>query len=113
MAGIFRKAEIDPKDVKTAGVDLSLLTEDDEQAVLKHLAEFPDFVRNAAESLEPHRIVAYIDELAKLVNGWYHRHRVVGVAEELEKARLVLVRASQIVLANGLGLLGVSAPERM
>ena len=59
------------------------------------------------------RIVAYVDELARLVNGWYHRHRVVGVSKELEKARLVLVRASQIVLANGLNLLGVSAPERM
>ncbi len=113
MAGIFRKAEIDPTEVTTAGVDLSLLTEEDEQDVLKHLAEYPGVVSAAAESLEPHRIIAYIDELARLVNGWYHRHRVVGAGEELEKARLVLVRASQIVLANALNLLGVSAPERM
>jgi len=113
MAGIFRKAEIDPTGVSTTGVDLALLTEEDEQALLKHLAEYPGVVKNSAESLEPHRIVAYIDELARLVNGWYHRHRVVGAGEELEKARLVLVRASQIVLANGLCLLGVSAPERM
>ncbi len=113
MAGIFRKAELDPSTITAEGVDLSLLQEEDEQAVLKHLAEYPGVVSGAAESLEPHRIVAYIDELARLVNGWYHRHRVVGVGDELEKARLVLVRASQIVLANGLHLLGVSAPERM
>jgi arginyl-tRNA synthetase len=113
MAGIFRKAELDPDTIATVGVDLSLLTEDDEQSVLKHLAEYPAVVSGAAESLEPHRIIAYIDELARLVNGWYHRHRVVGAGHELEKARLVLVRASQIVLANGLFLLGVSAPERM
>lgn len=113
MAGIFRKAELDPSNITTQGVDLALLTEEDEQAVLKHLAEYPGVVESAAEALEPHRIIAYIDELARLVNGWYHRHRVVGAGEELEKARLVLVRASQIVLANGLSLLGVSAPERM
>ena len=113
MAGIFRKAELDPTTVSTEGADLSLLVEEDEQGLLKHLAEFPGVVAAAAESLEPHRIIAYIDDLARFVNGWYHRHRVVGAGEELEKARMVLVRASQIVLANGLKLLGVSAPERM
>jgi arginyl-tRNA synthetase len=51
--------------------------------------------------------------LARLTNGWYHRHRVIGVEQGLEHARLVLVRAAQIVLANGLSLLGVTAPERM
>lgn len=70
-------------------------------------------VSRAAESLEPHRITVYLEELARLVNGWYHRHRVVGSGPDLERARLVLVRAAQIVLANGLQLLGVTAPERM
>ena len=113
MAGIFRKAELDPATITTMGVDLSLLKEDDEHAVMKHLAEYPGVVSSAAETLEPHRIIVYIDELARLVNGWYHRHRVVGAGDGMEKARLALVRASQIVLANGLHLLGVSAPERM
>ncbi len=113
MAGIFRKAELEPSAVSTTGVELSLLEEEDEQELMKHLAEFPGVVSKAAETLEPHRIVAYVDELARLVNGWYHRHRVVGAKSGLEAARLVLVRASQIVLANGLNLLGVSAPERM
>ena len=113
MAGIFRKAELDPTTITTAGVDLSLLVEEDDHAVMKHLAEYPGVVSGAAATLEPHRIIAYVDQLARLVNGWYHRNRVVGAGDGLEEARLVLVRASQIVLANGLNLLGVSAPERM
>ncbi|UCD24607.1 MAG: arginine--tRNA ligase [Gemmatimonadota bacterium] len=113
MAGIFRTAQMDPRDVTTDGVDLSLLSEPDEQALVKLIAEFPTTVSRAAGSLEPHRIVVYLEKLARLVNGWYHRHRVVGVGADLEHARLVLVRAAQVVLANGLTILGVTAPERM
>jgi arginyl-tRNA synthetase len=109
MAGILRTAGSGG----SAAADLSVLTESDEQELMKHLAEFPGVVARAAESLEPHRIVAYLDDLARLANGWYHRHRVIGVGEAIEKARLVLVRATQIVLANGLNLIGVTAPERM
>ncbi len=113
MAGIFRTAEIEAAQVTADGADLSLLSEPDEQAVIKHLAELPKTVARAAEALEPHRIISYTEDLARLANGWYHRHRVVGVQKELETARLVLTRAIQIVLANCLHLLGVSAPERM
>ncbi|MFQ5703119.1 MAG: arginine--tRNA ligase [Gemmatimonadales bacterium] len=113
MAGIFRTAGIDPSEFAGHGADLSLLVEQDEQAVIKQIAEFPKIVARAAELLEPHRITVYTEELARLANGWYHRHRVVGVAKELERARLVLACAIKIVLANCLHLLGVSAPERM
>lgn len=113
MAGIMRNADIDPHDIETAGVDLSLLSEPEEQELLKHLAEYPDVVARAAGALEPHRIVTYLEELARIVNAWYHHHRVLGVEEKLSSARLVLSRAAKIVLANGLGLLGVTAPERM
>ena len=113
MAGIFRSARLQPDALTAEGVDLSLLSEADEQALIKYLAEFPQTVGRAAELLEPHRIIAYLDNLARLANGWYHRHRVLGSGEVLESARLVLVRAVQIVLANGLHLLGVRAPERM
>ena len=91
----------------------ALLAEDDEQAIIKHLGEFPKVVKRAAETLEPHRITGYLEDLARLVNGWYHRHRVVGSGADLELARLTLVRAAQVVLANGLNILGVAAPERM
>ncbi len=113
MAGILRTAKLEPAAITTDSVDLALLVEDDEQAIIKHLAEYPKTVARAAEALEPHRIVVYVEELARLANGWYHRHRVVGSGGDLERARLVLVRAVQIALANGLRLLGVSAPERM
>lgn len=113
MAGILRTAGAAEAAGAAGDAGLGLLVESDEQELMKHLAEFPEIVRSAAESLEPHRIVAYLDTLARLVNGWYHRHRVIGVGAELERARLVLVRAVQVVLANGLNLLGVTAPERM
>jgi arginyl-tRNA synthetase len=136
MAGIFRNAEVEPKEIaveaaEAAGAageggpaaaavlvagkpaDLTLLTEPAEQDLLKRLAEFPDVVARAVDALEPHRVVNYLDEVSQLVNAWYHHHRVLGVGEELERARLVLARAAQLVLANALALLGVSAPQRM
>ena len=113
MAGIFRTAGIDATRIAAEGVALSVLGEDLEQQLIKQLAEFPAIVRKAAEAYEPHRIVSYLEDLARLVNGWYHHHRVLGVGDDLEAARLVLTRAAQLVLGNGLRLLGVMAPERM
>jgi arginyl-tRNA synthetase len=113
MAGIFRTAGIDPGAISAEGADLTLLAEPEEQELIKTLGQFPEVVSKAAEALEPHRIVTYLEEVARLVNGWYHRHRVLGAGPDLERARLVLARAAQIVLANGLRLIGVSAPERM
>jgi arginyl-tRNA synthetase len=81
--------------------------------LIKQLGAYPAVVERAAEALEPHRIIAYLEELARLVNGWYHRHRVLGVEASLQQARLVLARGVQLVLANGLNLLGITAPERM
>ncbi|HKP50607.1 MAG TPA: DALR anticodon-binding domain-containing protein, partial [Gemmatimonadales bacterium] len=67
----------------------------------------------AAREREPHRITVYLHELATVVHGWYHRTRTLGEPADVEKARLLLTRASRIVLANGLTLLGISAPDRM
>jgi arginyl-tRNA synthetase len=113
MAGIFRTAGLEPGDVDAGAADLSLLAEELEQDLIKQLAVFPSLVAKAAEVFEPHRIISYLEDLARLVNAWYHHHRVLGVGEDLERARLVLARAAQVVLRNGLGLLGVTAPERM
>ncbi len=113
MAGIFRTANVTPAQVTADGADLSLLGEPVEQELIKRLGELPLQVEKAAEALEPHRVIAFLEEIARLVNAWYHHHRVVGVDEDLERARLVLARAAQVVLANGLNLLGVTAPERM
>jgi len=113
MAGIFRTAGLVPEQIDGEDADLAALTEDLEQDLIKQLAAFPGAVAKAAEALEPHRIVSYLEELARLVNAWYHHHRVLGVGDALERARLVLARAAQTVLRNGLELLGVTAPERM
>jgi len=70
-------------------------------------------VVGAAEALEPHRVAAYLLETAGLAHKWYHEHHVLDQPEPLRTARLVLARATQIVLRNALGILGISAPERM
>ncbi|HEY2804995.1 MAG TPA: arginine--tRNA ligase [Gemmatimonadales bacterium] len=116
MAGIFRNlaaAGGDPLKVSAAGVDAAVLNDPSEPALLKVLSRFPDTVRRAAEALEPQRITGFAEELAQAAHHWYHQCRVLGEPPEIERARLVLARATQIVLANALALLGVRAPERM
>ena len=111
MSGIFRVAGREPAGMRVEGVDLSVLTQPEEIELVKELAEFPDVVRRAAAAYEPHRITGYLEGLARLAHAWYHKYRVLGEPEEA--ARLVLARAVQQVLANGLSLLGIRAPERM
>ena len=111
MAGIFRVAGREPDSVGAAGVSLDALTEPEEVDLLKTLGEFPGVVARAAETLEPHRITGYLEGLARTSHAWYHKYRVLG--ESQEAARLVLARAVRQVLANGLALLGIHAPDRM
>jgi arginyl-tRNA synthetase len=113
MSGIFRVAGRAPEsvDAPPPGVDLGALTQPEETALIKELADFPETVRRAAEAREPHRITGYLEGLARMAHGWYHKYRVLGEPEET--ARLVLARAVRQVLANGLTLLGIRAPERM
>jgi arginyl-tRNA synthetase len=111
MSGIFRVAAREPGSVEAAGVDLSVLVEPEEADLLKEVAAFPGMVARAAETLEPHRVTGYLEGLARLAHAWYHKYRVLG--EPQEAARLVLAAAVRQVLANGLHLLGISAPDRM
>jgi arginyl-tRNA synthetase len=113
MSGIFRVGNRDPESVRGEGVDLALLAESEEVALIKALLDYPALLRSAAEKLEPHRMTTYLHETAELAHRWYHRHHVLGEMLALTEARLVLARATQIVLRNGLGILGISAPERM
>jgi arginyl-tRNA synthetase len=112
LSGIFRTAGRDPASV-TGTIDLGGLPSPDDLELLKKLGRFPDVVEKAAREREPHRITGYLEELAALIHGWYHRTRTVGEAPEVEAARLLLTRAARIVVANGLSLLGLSAPDRM
>ena len=111
MTGIFRVAGKEPGSVRADGVDLSVLTQPEELELVKELAEFPAVLQRAATAYEPHRITGYLEGLARIAHAWYHKYRVLGEPEEA--ARLVLARAVKQVLANGLSLLGISAPERM
>jgi arginyl-tRNA synthetase len=113
MSGIFRVGEIDAAAMDIARVDLSVLSEPEEQALIKQLMDFPAEVTNAALALEPHRVTAYALETARLAHLWYHKHHVLGEPEPIMTARLALARATQIVIRNTLHLLGISAPERM
>lgn len=111
MTGIFRVAAREPASVRAEGVDLSVLTQPEEADLIKELADFPAVIRGAAAAREPHRITGYLEGLARIAHAWYHKYRVLGEPEEA--ARLVLARAVRQVLANGLTLLGIRAPERM
>jgi len=95
------------------GADLELLTAPDEVSVVRLLAQYADVVEEAAATLEPHRVVFYLVELAAEFHRFYNRHRILIDDEERAAARYFLARAAKVVLADGLRLLGVSAPETM
>jgi len=110
------------RNAAAAGVDRSvfapeLLTHETESALLGALQEFPRVVAFAAEVREPHRVARYLEELAGLYHRWYDNCRVIPLGdapvEDVHRTRLWLNDAAGQVLRNGLGLLGVSAPERM
>jgi arginyl-tRNA synthetase len=113
MCGIFRVGEIDATTVTGSGVDLGVLAEPAEQELVKQLLDFPATVKGAADNLEPHRIAAWLLETARAGHTWYHKHHVLGEPEAITRARLVLARATQLGIAAGLRILGLSAPERM
>ena len=95
----------------------ALLSHERESDLLGTLGEFPRVVASAAELREPHRVARYVEEVAGTYHRFYEACRVLPVGDEaatdVNRARLWLCEATRIVLANGLGLLGVSAPERM
>jgi arginyl-tRNA synthetase len=106
------------KDLDITGEpDPSLLTHEKEGELLRALAEFPRVVASAAELREPHRVARYLESLAATYHRFYDTCRVLPMGDEeptdLHRARLLLVDATRTVLANGLDLLGVTAPERM
>jgi arginyl-tRNA synthetase len=112
MTGIFRVAEV-AVDAVGETAPLGDLPAPDDVALLKALTLFPETIARAARDREPHRVTGYLEDLARLVHGWYHNCRVLGEPAPVERARLVLARAARQVLANGLTLLGLNAPDRM
>lgn len=93
--------------------NLELLKTDEEKALLRKIADFPEEVRLAAKNMEPHKLTNYAHDLASLFHGFYNNCKVIGSEADLMEARLALVYATKITLRNLLILLGVEAPERM
>lgn len=96
-----------------AAPDLSLLTAPSELALMVKLAEYPAMLGHAAAGLAPHDVTFYLRDLAGALHSFYAAERVLGDDPALTAARLALLRATRQVIANALGVLGVSAPEQM
>jgi len=118
LSAILRNAAdlgIAPADADT--FDPSLLNHEKEGDLLRALAEFPRVVAAAAQLREPHRVARYLEETAASFHKFYDACRVLPMGDEeagpIHGARLLLVEATRVVVANGLRLLGVTAPERM
>jgi arginyl-tRNA synthetase len=92
---------------------LAQLTGEDEQAVLSALARYPEVIAQAAAARAPHALVHFLRELANLFHTWYNAATFIVEDAALRNARLALALSVQQVVRNGLGLLGVSAPESM
>ena len=103
--------------VDLSSFDPSLLNHETEGNLLAKLSEFPRVVASAAEFREPHRVARYLEEVAGAYHRWYDSCRVTPLSgnavDEVHRTRLWLNNAAGLVLRNGLGLIGVSAPERM
>ncbi len=98
---------------ETSAQSLELLTEDGEKAILNKLAAYPELVKAAANNCEPHTVANYLRELAGDFHSYYNSHKMLIEDKPLRDARLSLSEAVRQTINNGLGLLGVSAPEEM
>jgi len=114
ICSVFRKAAEQnlhlPDD---PGPLLARLALDEEIALIRKMAEFPSLIQEVVTVLEPHRLTYYLTELASGFHRYYNHHRIITKNKEKSQARLLLALAVKIVIKNGLGLLGVSAPEAM
>ncbi len=111
---IYRQLEdAGVKILPVSEVDLSALKDERELDLIKKVAAYKEMVAKAAEDRAPHRVANYLYELASLFHSFYKQNRILGVNPELQQARAALITAVQYVLAHGLSILGISAPEKM
>ena len=111
IKSIMRKAnEVYPQESQP---DLALLIHEAEIAIIKRLLGFGDAVAAAAVNMEPHRLITYLNELAAGFHRFYHDCRIMGEEKPLAEARIALLNGVALVMAKGLGILGIEAPETM
>ncbi|MFY9232512.1 MAG: arginine--tRNA ligase [Candidatus Nanopelagicales bacterium] len=117
IASVLRNAAELGVDWRAAGYDAALLDHERENNLLGMIAEYPRVVASAAELREPHRVARYLEDLATAYHRFYDVCRVLPRSDEelapVHVSRLWLCAAARLTVENGLGLLGVSAPERM
>jgi len=114
VCAILRKAEEEGLvALAPESVDVSPLVSEEERRLVRDLLAWPEVLEQAASRLEPYRVATSLMQLAAGLHSFYHKHRVVVEDAKLAQARMLLVIAVRQVLANGLELLGVDAPERM
>ena len=111
ICSMLLQAGLAAKDIHQANPHV--LTAPTEKALLRRLAEFPSLVTQAARELSPHLVAFWLRDCAADFHAWYNAERVLVDDMQIKTARLRLADATRQVLANGLTLLGVSAPERM
>lgn len=106
-----REKGIEAKELEC--IDFNLLSTPEELRIIKKLLAYTMIFEGAVIAHEPHRITFYLQELAGLFHPYYNRCRIITDDEELSRARLALCEAVRLVLKDGLGILGIKAPERM
>jgi arginyl-tRNA synthetase len=111
IASILRMTK--EENIEPSVENLHLLISPEEQSLIKKIQQFGEEVLYSSENFESHRIAAYLEELAALFHRFYTQCRIIGSEPKLAEARLALCIAAQIVIRNGLSILGVNAPDRM
>lgn len=115
ICSVFR--QLDEKNMQydeTIGLEnIDLLTEPHEQALITKLGRYAEMIQNAANQYEPHQIAYYLRELANEFHSYYNAHQFIVDDEKIRQARFALISAARQVIANGLKILGVSAPDKM
>ena len=111
IKSILRKAH--EESLVPATNNLKLLAHDSEVSLAKKILDFPETIASAANAKEPHRLINYLNDVAADFHRFYHNCRILGEEKNLAESRLLLCEVAASVLFNGLGILGISAPDKM
>ncbi len=111
IASILKNAA--ERGIREGSANTALLKDEAELSLLRVLSRMPEVVEEVARTLQPHHLPYYAQELATAFHAFYKRCRVLNDEPDMTQARLALVRATKVVLARTLGLMGVSAPDQM
>ena len=112
ISSVFRQMQ-ERGIVRQGKTNYDLLEQEAEVRLMKQLAQYPEIIESSAQACEPHQVAYYLREVANEFHSLYNKERILDCSDSLRNARLDLIEATRHVLANGLGLLGVAAPDSM